>query len=79
MPQYSTPSGTREVLNSVSSILAEHYGIKIVSLIALIKEQNKHLPKEQRLSEAKIAKALYGKYGKRQQVGFLMSKYGEAI
>lgn len=79
MPTHSTPRGTREILNDVSSILSEHYGIKIVSLIALIKEQNKLLPKESQLSETQIAKALYGKSGKRQQVSFLMNKYGEAI
>ncbi len=68
--------GSRAVLNEVSSILAEHYGIKLVSLISLIKEKNKLLPKEHRMSMSEVARAMYGKTGKRQQIEFLVQKYG---
>ena len=71
-------SDARVALQQASAILAEHYGIKLVSLIKFAKSKNRYLPKEHRFSETDLAKAIYGDAGDRRQVNELLKKYGGA-
>lgn len=71
-------SDSRDVLNDVQMILAEHYGIKIASLVKFTRSLNKHLPADKKISDQDIARALYGESGKRQQINSLLKKYGGA-
>ncbi len=71
-------SDARVALQQASAILAEHYGIKLVSLIKFAKSKNRYLPKEHRISETDLAKAIYGDAGDRRQVNELLKKYGGA-